>query len=96
MTYQDIPIKECSLCHKKVQDINVLVEVAIETYARYRREDNLFEDMNGLWKKVSEHFCESCFKNFVSAIESLYSTQRTAAQTDKQEIPVSGPATAGN
>ncbi len=83
MKIHDLPVKECSLCHKKVENINVLVEVIVEAFARYRRDDNLYEDMNGLWKKVAEFFCEDCFKEYAATLEALYAKHREIPKVKK-------------
>ncbi len=65
----------CTVCSKKIKDIKVLVEVQLEMFGRYVREDGVLEDMNGLWKKTRENFCEECFNKYTEMLESFYKSR---------------------
>ncbi|GBR75160.1 hypothetical protein NO1_2199 [Candidatus Termititenax aidoneus] len=78
MEWEDI--KACTLCGKPRKEILVLTQVGLNMHSRYQREDDTFENMNGLQKQTAEFFCEDCFSAFVQKMESL-AAERQAAQT---------------
>jgi hypothetical protein len=66
----------CAVCGKKQQDSNIFIEVNLELFPRYARENNRLEDMNGLWKKTREFFCEECFMKYAETLENFYQMNR--------------------
>jgi len=63
----------CSICAKKVQDIRVLTEVTLDVYSWYVNDSQKkLENLNGLWKKNAEYFCEACFAKYVKTLENFY------------------------
>jgi hypothetical protein len=63
----------CSACAKKVKDITVLTEVTLDVYSWYvNSSQKKLENLNGLWKKNAEYFCETCFAKYVKNIEKFY------------------------
>jgi len=61
----------CTLCGKPLKEILVLTRVAMDIHSRYHREDDAFENMNGLRKQTQEYFCEDCFQAFVEKLSGL-------------------------
>jgi hypothetical protein len=76
MQWEDF--KECTLCGKPRKEILVLTQVGMNMHSRYRREDDTFENMNGLQKQTAEFLCEDCFDAFVNKMESLTAERRAA------------------
>ena len=72
---------ECSICKKKMADLKCLVEVNLEVFCRYNNADTTLENMNGLWKKTSEFFCEECFAKFVDCMETFHKNTVTTKST---------------
>lgn len=62
----------CSLCKKKQSDLKCLIEINLEVFCRYNNADTTMENMNGLWKRTSEFFCEDCFGKFVDNLEVFH------------------------
>ncbi|MDR1996969.1 MAG: hypothetical protein LBQ83_01400 [Candidatus Margulisbacteria bacterium] len=82
----------CTLCGKPMAEILVLTEVTLEIHSRYHREDDTFENMNGLQKKTSEFLCEECLQQFVEKLTSFTTERRSfaspeAAAQDGQDVP---------
>lgn len=62
----------CCLCGKEKKDAKIIIEVALELFPKYVREDGSLETMNGLWKKSREFFCEECFSKYATTLENFY------------------------
>lgn len=63
----------CSYCGKNIKDIRVLTEVTLEVYSWYvNNPKKKLENLNGLWKKNAEYFCEECFAKYVKTIQDFY------------------------
>jgi hypothetical protein len=66
----------CSVCNKLSAEINIITEVQLEMFSLYRREDDKWEQMNGLWKKTREYFCEECFKEYAELLGNFYKSKK--------------------
>jgi hypothetical protein len=67
----------CSCCGKPLSDTVVLTEVLLDVYSWYvNNHKKQLENINGLWKKNSEYFCEICFAKYVKAMEKFYKNCR--------------------
>lgn len=64
-------VSMCSLCGKPIKEILILTEVLMDIHSRYHREDDTFENMNGLRKQTQEFFCEDCTQFFIDKITAL-------------------------
>ena len=62
----------CSICGKQFIDSKIITELNLEIYPRYVREDGELEDMNGLWRKTSEFFCDDCFQKYTDVLQNFY------------------------
>lgn len=68
-----LPALCCSACGKKLKDMQVLTEVDLEAYSWYiNKKKNKLENINGLWKKKAEYFCEPCFTRLAKVLEKFY------------------------
>lgn len=43
----------------------------IEAYSQYVTPERKLEDMNGQWKHVREHVCETCLEKIVACLQEL-------------------------
>lgn len=69
----------CSCCGKTLKEIVVLTEVLLDVYSWYvNNSKKQLENINGLWKKNGEYFCETCFAKYVKMIEKFYKDCRKA------------------
>lgn len=62
----------CSVCGKDTKAVKLLIEVNLEVFPRYVSADGKLENMNGLWKKTREYFCEDCFDKYATILEKFY------------------------
>jgi hypothetical protein len=67
---------KCSVCGKKAPEIKLFIEVDLEIYPKYVKPDGSLENMNGLWKKTRETFCEGCFDKYTAILESFYKNNK--------------------
>ena len=69
----------CSCCGKSVVEMSILTEVVLDVYSWYvNNQKKKLENINGLWKKNGEYFCEECFAKYVKTIERFYKNSRKA------------------
>lgn len=69
----------CSACGKTINEMVVLTEVIVDVYSWYiNNSKKQVENINGLWKKNGEYFCETCFAKYVKTIEKFYKNCRKA------------------